>query len=283
VSRVLLAVDGANLMMRGYYGARLNDAEALPPVVASMLQRIIRRTGGVTHMIVALDHPDPCFRYKIYPGYKFGRERKGPSPADLALVMEPWLRAWGIAAEAAAGFEADDILATLAQRCVMAGTELDILSKDEDLLQCVEPGVQVLWPEVKRAEDAPRTETVFGVRQVLERTGVRPVQIPDWKALSGCSSDSLPGVGEMREGRDGKFRRFGITPKRAAEILREFDCLEGIYLEMERLPEKEQAWFRACREQAYLMRTVARLRRDVPLYVDPAATSLRNLNWDNTP
>jgi DNA polymerase-1 len=299
MSRVLLAVDGANLMMRGLHGAKLwaperrflpgstapRWPEELPGVVASMLQRILRRDTGVTDMVVALDCEGPCFRYHLHPGYKAGRAYgSAPSPSDLAAVVAPWLRAWGVATDQVEGFEADDVLATLAQRCVTHGTELDVLTRDEDLLQVVEPGVRVLWPEPGKKEDGrPREETAYDAALVQQRTGVRPAQIPDWKALSGCASDGIPKVGLPREGKDGKVRTFGFTPVRAAELLARHDCLEGVFMEMDQLPEKEQAWLEACRQQAYVMRTVARLRRDVPLGVEPAATNINRIDWDAQP
>jgi DNA polymerase-1 len=295
MTKVLLAVDGANLMMRGFHGARLWDPanryrpgstaprwpDELPGIVRSMLQGIMRRTPGLTHMVMALDHPGPTFRHDLHPEYKGHRQHNGPSPEELAYVLKPWLLAWGVAVQEAPGFEADDVLATLARRCVAAGTSLDILSRDEDLLQCVQTGVNVLWPTPREPE------AVFGVWQVVQRTGVRPAQIPDWKAMSGCSSDNIPKIGETTETRGGRPRTVGFTPARAADVLLEYKNLEGVYeavdYDAHLFTDREVRWLDRCRAQAFRMRQVTTLRADVPITLDPHATSISLINWKNEP
>lgn len=298
MSTVLLGVDGANMLMRGFHGARLWDPrnryrpdstvprwpDELPGILRSMLRGALRRHPDVTHLVVALDHPAPCFRYALWPNYKAGRANNGPSPTDLTYVVRPWLRAWGVATVEAAGWEADDLLAALAARCVARGSRMDVLTRDEDLLQVVDAGVRVLWPDPRHRDAQGRaTEVVFGEREVVERTGVSPGQVPDWKALSGCASDGLPRVGETYLDRHGKERRRGLTPARAAELLQDYWELEGVYEFLGQLPEREQAWLRDCREQAFLVRRIVRLDTEAPLAVDPAATSVQTITWDRTP
>lgn len=263
--KTLLAVDGSNLLRRGFHGGRCEDAQGGAELALSMLRKAIRHHRP-SHMVVALDSPSPTWRHEAYPEYKATRVSVGPSTADLTEAFLPLLSAAGLAYVAAVGYEADDVLATLCARCGMRSTGILILSRDSDLLQCA-AFAQILWPE-------NGSDVVMGAPETRARTGVWPHQIPAWKALCGDTSDNLPRLGCARETKGGS-RFYGFTQKRAAELLCAHESLDGIYASLPTLAPPECGWLEAGRERAYLNLRLATLREDVPLDLDPRATDVR--------
>lgn len=259
--RTLLAVDGSNLLHRGYHGARCEDAEKAAEVALAMLRKAIRHHRP-SHCVVALDGPGPTWRHGEYPEYKATRESRGPSTGAMTEALKPLLSAAGLAYVASEGYEADDVLATLCARCGMRSTGVLILSRDSDLLQCA-AFAQILWPE-------KGSDVVMGAPETKERTGVWPHQIPAWKALCGDSSDNLQRLGAPRGS-----RFYGFTEKRAAELLTAHESLDGIYASLSTCKPDEYGWLESGRERAYLNLRLATLREDVPLDLDPRATCVR--------
>jgi DNA polymerase-1 len=262
--RTLLAVDGSNLLHRGFHGGRCENAERAAGVALSMLRKAIRHHRP-SHCVVALDGPGPTWRHREYPEYKATRSSSGPSTAEMTDALIPLLNAAGLAHVASAGYEADDVLATLCARCGMRSTAILILSRDSDLLQCA-AYAQILWPE--KGEDV-----AMGAPETRTRTGVWPHQIAAWKALCGDSSDNLPRLGAVRETKAGS-RLYGFTQKRAAELLCAHESLDGIYANLTKCEPAEYGWLHTGRERAYLNLRLATLREDVPLDLDPRATRI---------
>lgn len=262
-----LAVDGGHLLMRGLHGAGLGSApdwpDRLPGVVAAMLRGLVTRHRP-GRLVVALDAPAPTWRHELYPAYKAGRAETSPTTADLTAAMGPHWEAWGVPRVMVAAHEADDVLATLALDAVTAGERLDIVSGDEDLLQCVEPGVRVLWPAGRTEGGAG--EDVYDTAAVRRRTGVEPHQVACWKALAGCPGDNIPKVGMAQLCKDGRERTYGLTRARAAELLRAGGDLEGVYARRAALATpRELEWLWKCEAAAFAMRELTRLRWNAPV------------------
>jgi DNA polymerase-1 len=155
------------------------------------------------------------------------------------------------------GFEADDLLATLTRQARAQRFEVDVLSGDLDVLQLVRPGVRVVTPGKTFSEPI-----VYDEPRVVERYGVPPTKLRDWKALVGDASDEIPGVP-------------GIGKKSATELLQRFESLDEIYSKLETI---ESARIRnalaAGRESAELSRKLVTLRDDAPVELDLATAKL---------
>ena len=205
-----------------------------------------------THVAACFDHAITSFRNRLFPAYK--QSRGTEVPADLepqfALCMEA-SRALGVATHEAADYEADDVIATLAERAARAGLHTEIVSADKDLTQLVREDGSARFHDLAR-------ETTLDADGVRAKFGVAPAQIPDYLALLGDKVDDLPGVP-------------GFGAKSAAAALVAFGSLDA-------LPEDAAGWagvpvrgaerlaasWRAHRAQALQVRELATLVRDVP-------------------
>ena len=258
----LILVDGSGYIFRGYFAIRSMTASDGTPVNAvfgysSMILSLLADFEP-EQIVVAFDTKGPGFRNEIYPDYKANRP---PAPEDLvpqfALIREA-TEVFGLHQVEAAGWEADDLIATAAARAVEAGQEVVIVSADKDLMQLIRPGVRMLDPMKRRWID----EEV-----VREKFGCRPDQVIEVQALAGDSSDNVPGV-------------HGIGVKTAALLLEEHGTLEGILEAANAVDDKGKPLIKQTKrrerlqEQAELARIsleLVRLRDDGPLEYDTDA------------
>jgi len=257
-------VDGTYELFRAFYGGPpAEDAHGRPVgAVRGLLSTLVSllREPDVTHVAVAFDHVIESFRNQLFAGYKTG-EGIDPDLWAQFEAAERAISALGIVVWSMVEFEADDALATGAARFRDApGVEqVVICSPDKDLAQCV-VGSRVICRDRRRRLD--RNE-----EGVVERFGVLPASMPDWLGLVGDSADGIPGVP-------------GWGPKSAATVLARYRSIEAI-------PDAATAWnielrgrerlaraLAGHREEAFLYRTLATLRTDVPL-----AEGLLELEW----
>jgi 5'-3' exonuclease len=250
-------VDGTYELFRHYHALpSAEDADgreiaAARGVVAS-LAALVR--GGVTHLAVATDHVIESFRNDLWPGYK----TSAGVPDDLLAqfpLLEEMLRAAGFVVWPMVEFEADDALAAGAARAA-ADPRVErvvICTPDKDLAQCVRDSRVV---QLNR-----RTRAMLDEAGVVAKFGVRPASIPDYLALVGDAADGYPGLP-------------GWGPKSSAAVLAKYGHLEHI-------PTDWREWrvnaanagalastLTRMREEAYLFRTLATLRTDIPLFED---------------
>ncbi len=226
----------------------------------SMVVMLLRdnEPGG---MAVAFDRPEPTFRDEIVPDYKGNR----PDTPDLlgpqfALVRQV-LDAMGITMVELPGFEADDILATLATQARDAGRDVVVVTGDRDTYQLVEdPHVKVMYTRRGISDTV-----VYDEAGILERTGVTPDRYPVLAALRGDPSDNLPGVP-------------GVGEKTAAKLVNQYGDLAGIYAHLDALTPKLRENLAAAEEQVRRNAEVIPLRRDVnlPVGIDDLALG----RWD---
>ena len=201
----------------------------------------------------AFDVAAPTFRSEAYPEYKQGRR---PMPDDLRPQIERCkdvLASLSIPMHFISGFEADDVIGTLARRAEESGLSVTIVSGDLDCLQLVSPAVEALVPR-RGITDT----TVYGPDQVRQRYGLEPSQLIDYKALRGDTSDNIPGVP-------------GVGEKTASRLIQEFGSVEALLERLDELPEGRVR--RALQEHAGSIRLGKRLvtiRRDleVPLELE---------------
>ena len=210
-SEKLYLLDGSNYLYRAYYGIREPaGSEGMPTNAVFGFTRMLLsllRENRPDYLAVVFDPPrEESFRRRIYPAYKAHREAV---PEDLAIQL-PYIRkivqALNVAALEVPGFEADDVLATLARSCAGHGVEVTVVTGDKDLLQIVGDGIRLL--------DTMKGK-LSGPQEVLDRFGVTAELVPDVLGLAGDASDNIPGVP-------------GIGEKTAAKLVQQFGSLEGV-------------------------------------------------------
>lgn len=245
----LYLLDGSSYIYRAYYGVRdLATAGGMPTNAVFGFTRMLLgllQENRPDYLAVVLDPPrEETFRRELYPPYKAHRDAM---PADLVLQL-PYIRkilqALNIPALEAPGFEADDVIATLARRYAAEGIEVTVVTGDKDLLQIVGDGIGLL-DTMKNLRSGPQ--------EVLDRFGVPPELVPDVLGLAGDISDNIPGVP-------------GIGEKTAAGLVQRFGSLEGV-LQWKGLVNgrKRRENLHAHADQARLSKTLATVRYDVPL------------------
>jgi ribonuclease HI len=254
LSPQLYLLDGSSYIYRAYYGIRdLATSGGMPTNAVFGFTRMLLgllQENRPDYLAVVFDRPrEETFRRGIYPEYKANRDAM---PEDLALQV-PYIRkvltVLNVPALEAPGFEADDVIATLARRYAAEGTEVTVVTGDKDLMQIVGDGISLLdTMQDKRS----------GPQDVHKRFGVPPALVPDVLGLAGDTSDNIPGVP-------------GIGEKTAAELVRRFGSLEGV-LQWKSLVngKKRRENLRAHQDQARLSKALATVRCDVPLEVSLA-------------
>jgi DNA polymerase-1 len=243
----LFIVDALNFLFRAFH--------ALPPLTTTkglqtgaiygLCQMIMRieREERPTHLCVVYDAPGDNFRNEIFAEYKAHRPPMPPElGAQLGMVRRV-IDAFGLQQLEVPGFEADDIIATLAKVATSAGMEVVICSSDKDLMQLCCDDISVL--------DTMRNRR-FHVDEVREKFGVPPELVGDVLALMGDSIDNVPGVA-------------GIGPKTAAELINKFGSLDALLAGAGEIKGKRGASIVEAKESIRISRELVRLRDDVPL------------------
>lgn len=253
----LMLIDGNALVHRAYH--------ALPPLTGpsgeptnatfgftSMLLKALAEQKP-THIVVAFDS-GRTFRHERFADYKANRARMEDALAVQFDTVRRVIDAFGVVRCSAAGYEADDLLGTLARQAHKRGMDTLIVTGDTDALQLVRPDVKVLTSR-RRFSDT----IIYDEEAVQERYGLRPAQLADYKALVGDTSDNVPGVP-------------GIGPKTATQLLQQFVSLEGIYEHLDQVRGKraKQA-LEAHREQALEAKKLVTIVTDVPVELDTQA------------
>ncbi|MEQ8675096.1 MAG: DNA polymerase I [Aggregatilineales bacterium] len=191
-------------------------------------------------------------REDLYADYKGTRDKM---PDDLQIQMiriEQIVRAFNIPILAVEGYEADDVIGTVAKQAEAEGVHIHIITGDRDILQLLTPNVRVQLP--KRGE----SDQVFDIAAFEEKYNIRPDQLVDMKALMGDSSDNIPGVK-------------GIGEKGAAKLLTDYETLDGIYSHIEDIKGATRTKLENDHEMAYISQNLAQIQRNVPIEITLAA------------
>ncbi|MDR1630291.1 MAG: DNA polymerase I [Oscillospiraceae bacterium] len=247
----LLAIDGNSILNRAFYGIKplaTKDGRFTNGIVG-FLNIFLGALGSVEPdaVAVAFDMKQPTFRHKLFADYKAGRKEMPAELAEQFPVLKEILRALGYAVVECPGFEADDILGTLAAVCG-EGDECYISTGDRDSLQLIRENVRVLYASTKMGK--PVT-VEYDEAKVLEEYSVTPAQLIDVKALMGDSSDNIPGVA-------------GIGQKTASTLVAQYRSLEEIYADVDALSVsagvKEK--LKKGRESAFLSRELGIISKE---------------------
>lgn len=274
---LLLLIDGHSLAFRSFYafskggeGGLSTKAGVPTSVTYGFLKALLDNCKPLKPdgLVVAFDTAEPTFRHKADETYKAHRD-VAPEHffSDLANLQQILKESLDIPLVMAPGYEADDVLGTLANRAATEGWRVRILSGDRDLFQLVDDqrDISVLYmgggPYAKNSGP-----TEIRREGVIAKLGVTPEEVVDLKALTGDSSDNIPGVK-------------GVGPKTAINLLKEFQDVDGIYAALEQLKGPKDCngslkgalieKLRADRENAYRSRMLAEILIDVPLPTEP--------------
>jgi 5'-3' exonuclease len=232
------------------------EVGAVRGIIATTLTLL--QAEGATHVAAATDHVIESFRNDLFAGYKTGEGIDPDLWAQFPLA-EDALRALGVVVWPMVEFEADDALATAAHRFADQVEQVVILSPDKDLSQCVRGTRVVMFDRLRKKE--------YDEAGVHAKFGIGPAAIPDYLALVGDTADGIPGVP-------------GWGPKSAAIMLSQFGTIEAFPADLEQWPTalRQRARLaeslRAVGEHVQLYKTLATLRRDVPL-----SEGLSDLEW----
>ncbi|MDR1891496.1 MAG: DNA polymerase I [Oscillospiraceae bacterium] len=254
----LLVLDSNSIINRAFYGIRpltTKDGFFTNGIYGFMniLNRLTEEFAP-DGVVAAFDLRVPTFRHGMYAEYKAGR--KG-MPDELAVqmpVLKELLTAFGHTVLEREGYEADDILGTLAAACKRSGDDCVIATGDRDSLQLVDEGVRVVLAATKAGQ--PVT-TVYDRAKIAEEYGVTPPELLEVKALKGDSSDNIPGVA-------------GVGDKTALDLIRRFHTIKTVYSGLDELPIRDtlKAKLTAGRDSAFLSRRLGEICCEVPIPTD---------------
>ncbi len=255
--KTLLLVDGNSMLFRAYYataygGGRMTTSKGIPTNAvygfAMMLQKAIDKVQPEAVM-VAFDAGKHTFRHDLYPDYKGGRK---PAPDDLVpqfQMVRDYLDSFGIRWVERPDIEADDLIGSMSDQ--PNDYHKTILTSDHDLLQLIDADTTVMLMKKGITEMDEMTP-----ERLQEETGLEPRQIIEMKGLMGDSSDNYPGIP-------------GIGDKTAKKLLAQYDNVENVLAHADEIKGKLGEKIRENQDQARLSRTLATIKRDVPLDLTP--------------
>lgn len=250
----LLVIDGNSIINRAYYGIKLLSTKdgVYTNAVFGFLNMMKRFEDMCSPdaVAVAFDVHAPTFRHKMYDAYKAGRHAMPDELRSQMPIVKNLLHLLGIKTVECEGWEADDILGTLAARCREDGNECFIATGDRDSLQLAHGGVKVLLAKTKSTD-------VMDEQAIAVEYGVTPQQLIQVKALQGDSSDNIPGVTK-------------VGPKTALDLIVRFKTLDGVYenIDDESIKKGTRTHLIEDKEQAYLSLELGTIRTDAPIDTD---------------
>lgn len=260
----IMLVDGHALVYRAYHAlpALTSPQGKLVNAVYGFVSMLLKACSELKpkYLVAAFDTSRATFRQEAFEAYKGTRaptpDGLGPQFTDVYRFLE----ALRVPTYRLEGYEADDLLGTLARQAVERGLDVIILTGDLDALQLVGPHVRVLTSR-RGVSDT----VLYDEEAVRQRRGVEPRQIPDYKALCGDVSDNIPGVP-------------GIGGKTAARLLAKYGTVEELYAHLDELPEKQRAQLAPYAEQVKLSKRLATIVCDLDVTLDLAGAEPRNFD-----
>lgn len=282
MGKKIVLIDGHSILNRAFYGLPdLTNSEGLHTNAVygflNILFKILEEEKP-DYLTVAFDLHAPTFRHRMYEAYKGTRK---PMPEELRQqvpLMKEVLFAMGIEIVQQEGYEADDLLGTLAKRCEQEGMDVTIVSGDRDLLQLATEHTKIRIPKTKGGRTLIED---YYTKDVIEKYQVEPWQIVELKALMGDTADNIPGIP-------------GVGEKTATKMIVQFGTVENAYAHLEEVkPNKARESLRENYDKAVLSRKLAAINVDSPVeyslkdaevgdfYTDAAYEMFRRLEFKN--
>jgi DNA polymerase-1 len=262
----LIIFDGNAIMYRGFHaippltsksGVQINALYGLVSILINIIENL-----KPTHIVFTFDEKEKTFRNELLPTYQSQRPETPSELIPQFKMAREFLEATNILVYSKSGFEADDVIGTISEivTCNLSELETIIVTGDRDILQLVDDSkdIKLYMPIVGLSNGK-----IFTEKETVERMGVLPKQIPDYKALVGDPSDNYFGIS-------------GIGPKTASSLLSKYQTLDGIYQNLNEIPEKLRQKLIDGKESAYLSYKLATIVKDVNINFDLNSSSC----WD---
>jgi len=251
----LFLLDGMSLIYRAHFAlgkAATTTAQGIKTgAILGFVNTLVKvvQEEKPTHLIVVFDGKEKTFRHELFPAYKSHRPAQ---PEEISIAI-PYIKAilegFGILSITGNGYEADDLLGTLAKQAAIMGCITYIMSTDKDLAQMVQYNIYLYKPNGQKS-------TILGEKEILAQWEIsRPEQVKDILALEGDPSDFIPGIPS-------------IGKKTARRLIKEFDNLENILAHSHALTGKLKATLIQYAAQGMLSKELATIRTDVPITLD---------------
>ncbi|MCG5059286.1 MAG: DNA polymerase I [Limnoraphis sp. WC205] len=270
---VLILVDGHSLAFRAYYAfaksrtGGLRTQTGIPTSVSfgflnSLLNTI--KTYKPQYLAIAFDRGEPTFRHEADATYKANRSETPEDFIEDIHHLQEVLEGLNVPIVTAAGFEADDVIGTLAKQGLEAGYIVKILSGDQDLFQLIDRDEKISVLHLSPGKG--NTTAEFKSQNVIEKLKIKPSQLIDYKALCGDKSDNIPGVR-------------GIGEKTAVQLLSEYPSLDEIYASLDKIKGATRQKLEDGKEAAYHSQRMATIVQDVPLKISIADCNFTRLDF----
>lgn len=272
----LLLIDGNAILHRAYhaYPPTFSDKDGNPTNAIygfyAMLLKVLEEQKP-DYLTICFDRGEPTFRMNMYAGYHANRPKMSDDLSPQVPRLHSSLDVIGIPHFGIEGYEADDLIGTLAKQATEINTNIQypisnkpekletvILTGDRDLLQLINPYVTILMPITGITKSV-----VMDEKSVEEKYGVKPSQFIDYKALVGDQSDGYPGVS-------------GIGPKTAAGLLQQFGSLENLYAHLADIKPEVAQKLATDAEQCGLAKQLATIHTDAPVHLDLEKAKMEN-------
>ena len=254
MSKKLILIDGHSILNRAFFGIPdLTNSEGIHTNAMYGFLNIMFKfidEEKPDYITVAFDLSEPTFRHKAYEAYKGTRKPMAPELKQQVPLIKELLRMMNITVIEKAGYEADDIIGTIAKRSAAAGIDVSVISGDRDLLQLAEDKIQIRIPKTKKG--VTEVENYYP-EDVVALYGVTPLEFIDMKALMGDTSDNIPGAP-------------GVGPKTASAIIQKYHSVDNVLAHLDELkPPKAQKSITENAEQVKMSRFLAEININVPL------------------
>ncbi len=262
----LVVIDGNHLIHRAFYAIqnplKTSTGEQTNAIFgfASMLLNIIEEEKP-DYIALTFDERAPTFRHEKHEEYKATR-KKAPDElyAQIPRIRE-MVKRFNISAYSKEGYEADDMMGTLAKLAGQEGIFTHIVTGDMDMMQLINPQVVVVFPH-----KGYREPVFYDSDKVFEKYGIYPNQVVDYKAIVGDTSDNIKGVD-------------GIGPKGATDLLGKYKTLDGIYEHLDEIKGSHKEKLERDKKIAYFAQDLARIRVDSPCEFKSEDTKLEDLDY----
>ena len=250
----LLIIDGNAIAHRAYHaipeltnkkGEHTNAVYGFVSILTNLTY-----TLKPTHLVVTFDEKEKTFRRKEYEHYQAKRPKMDDWLSSQIDKIRQWLEAAQVSVYSKGGYEADDVIGTIADRSVDNFDNIVIVTGDRDLFQLINKKTKVYVP-IKGLKEGK----LYGEEEVRQEFDFDPIQMVDYKALVGDASDNYPGVA-------------GIGPKTARDLITRYKKVEDIYQDLDMIEERVKVKLKKGKKDAFFFKKLATLFKDVPITFD---------------
>ena len=265
----LVLIDGNSILNRAFYGTMatkmlMTEDGTYTNAIYGFLNIMFKIIEDIKpeYMVVTFDLKAPTYRHKLYSEYKANRKGMPNELASQMPILKEILKAMNVKVIEKEGYEADDIIGTLAKWGQRKNLEVTILTGDRDSFQLIDEHIKVRIPHTTQG----KTETEdFNVEKVLEKYGLPPKSLIEIKGLAGDASDNIPGVP-------------GVGEKTAITLIKDYKNIEGVYKHIDKLKGKLKEKMQQNEEQAYLSRTLGTINTKAP--IEKKLSDMKIVEWD---